>query len=219
MKKSKNIVYIIVKILICSLIMFNSTTYAIGMAGLDDATADAQATKEEENQQKKQQESIGKSSNNYLSNLTVSGYEITPKFDKQTVNYSIKSTIKDKQINITAKKENDKATITGDGIVTLSNGENNIKVVVKAENEMTRTYFIEVNAEVNSSSDNNANINQESINDVTENVILKNAENQIDNQSNINNKNYKVLVIIIIIILILIILLFKINKSKKNRRH
>ena len=47
-------------------------------------------------------------------------------------------------VNITAKSVNSKATITGTGKVELSSGTNSHKVIVKAENGNTRTYYIDI---------------------------------------------------------------------------
>ena len=106
--------------------------------------ADEQANEELKQQEKEDQENAGKSSNNFLSELSVEGYKISPTFDKQTINYSIDGEITAKKINIQAKTDDDRATVTGTGEVELQTGENNFRISVKAENGTERAYFIKV---------------------------------------------------------------------------
>ena len=83
------------------------------------------------------------SPNNWLSNLTVEG--CTFEFDGgKTSGYSVTVPASVSSVNVTAKTVNSKATVTGVGKVELSSGINNYKVVVKAENGDTRTYYIDI---------------------------------------------------------------------------
>lgn len=83
------------------------------------------------------------SPNNWLSSLTVDGY--TFEFDGgKTSGYSITVSGSVNTVNIAAKAVNSKATITGTGKIELSNGKNTQKIVVKAENGDTRTYYIDI---------------------------------------------------------------------------
>lgn len=83
------------------------------------------------------------SPNNWLSNLTVEGCAF--EFDGgKTSGYSVTVAESVSSVNITAKSVNSKATITGIGKVELSSGTNSHKVIVKAENGNTRTYYIDV---------------------------------------------------------------------------
>ena len=83
-----------------------------------------------------------KSSNNYLKNLSVNGYQIIPEFDKQTINYEIKEEIGEEYIKIEAETDDEKSFVSGIGEVQLNSGENNIRIDVTAENGSVRTYFI-----------------------------------------------------------------------------
>ena len=83
------------------------------------------------------------SPNNWLSSLVVEG--CTFEFDGgKTSGYSVTVPASVSSVNITAKTVNSKATVTGVGKVELSSGTNNHKVVVKAENGDTRTYYIDI---------------------------------------------------------------------------
>lgn len=80
------------------------------------------------------------SKNNYLSSLKVEGYELEPKFDKNTLEYKIKVDQSVEKINISAKTEDSEASVNGDGEVNLSLGENTIEIKVTAENGNDRKY-------------------------------------------------------------------------------
>ena len=73
-----------------------------GFAEYDDIKAQEENQKVVEQQEKEQNELIGKSTNNYLENLQVEGYELSPQFDAQTVEYVLKDKILVKEINIIA---------------------------------------------------------------------------------------------------------------------
>lgn len=88
-----------------------------------------------------------KSSINYLKSLEIEGKELTPKFDKSTSEYSIELEAGTTEINIKATAENNKANIVGSGKRTLTEGLNNIDIVVTAENGSKRTYKIKANVE------------------------------------------------------------------------
>ena len=78
--------------------------------------------------------------NNYLKNLQVEGYEIS--FDKDTLEYSLELEPGTEKINISAKTEDDTASIKGIGEVSVSEGINTIEIVVTAENGNEKTYKI-----------------------------------------------------------------------------
>ena len=142
----KKITLIIINIILM-LTLFTNFCYA-GMADMTDAQSDAQAKIQEEEQRKKDDENKNKSSDNYLESLSVEGFEIYPSFNKQIIDYSINKTVDVNEVNIVAKASNDKAVISGIGMVSLQSGENKLKVDVTAENGIMRSYFIKINKEV-----------------------------------------------------------------------
>ncbi len=86
-----------------------------------------------------------KSSNNYLSTLTVGDKQLSPKFDKNTTNYSLSLENSERNITVSATAEDKKSTVTGTGTKTLQEGNNKIEITVTAENGSKKTYTINVN--------------------------------------------------------------------------
>lgn len=84
------------------------------------------------------------SKNNYLSSLNVDGYNISPSFNKDTLEYSLTLENDIRSINISGSKDDSKASVTGLGTHTLNEGINKINVIVTAQNGSTRTYTLSV---------------------------------------------------------------------------
>ena len=86
-----------------------------------------------------------KSSNSFLSSLTVDEYELDSKFDKETLEYSV--TVKEgtEKIKINAQLADSSAKVTGVGQVSVTEGINTFNIVVTAENGSKRTYVLKVN--------------------------------------------------------------------------
>lgn len=82
------------------------------------------------------------SKNNYLKSLTIEGYDITPNFDKEVLEYSVELEPGTEKININALKESSVAKIKGIGEINITEGVNTINIVVTAENGNERTYKI-----------------------------------------------------------------------------
>ena len=90
------------------------------------------------------------SKNNYLKSLSIDGYELSPSFDKDTLEYSLELDSSVEHITVNAVKEDSTASISGGGEVSLSEGSNQINIIVTAQNGNKRTYTINVNVkEVN----------------------------------------------------------------------
>lgn len=83
------------------------------------------------------------SKNNNLSSLKIECYDL--EFNKDTLEYNIDLNFDVTEINIIAEPEDSKSSIDGDGKVTLSQGMNQIKIVVTAQNGSTKTYIINAN--------------------------------------------------------------------------
>lgn len=141
------IVAILLIVVFIEIIEIPNKIYA-GFADFDDETADAQGRNDLLEQQEQDAQNAGKSSNNYLIELTVKGYELTPTFDKQTVNYSIEEEIDENSLEINAVADDERATVSGTGNVSLQTGENNLRIEVEAENGVKRTYFIKCNKKI-----------------------------------------------------------------------
>ena len=85
------------------------------------------------------------SSNNYLEELSIDGFELSPEFDKETLEYSVEVPNDTEKVIINAKKEDRTASVSGSGEVSVSEGANKIEVKVTAQNGNERVYIINVN--------------------------------------------------------------------------
>jgi len=85
------------------------------------------------------------SKNNNLKSISVDGYEITPTFKKDVLEYSVELPSNVESIKVSASVEDSKARVSGTGEISVSEGENKIELVVTAENGSTKTYTINAN--------------------------------------------------------------------------
>lgn len=85
-----------------------------------------------------------KSDNKNLSSLTIDKVELSPKFNKNTTEYTATVEGDVTELKINAKAEDNRAKVSIEGNKNLTDGENVIKIKVTAENDTTRTYFITV---------------------------------------------------------------------------
>lgn len=84
------------------------------------------------------------SDNNNLESLSISGYELTPKFSADVKEYSLTITENVEKLDITAEPEDENAEVKIEGNENLLIGENTIKVIVTAEDGTERTYTLNV---------------------------------------------------------------------------
>lgn len=83
--------------------------------------------------------------NNFLSQLAVDGYSITPSFDPGvTDGYSLIVPFQASQINLTAAAVSSAASISGIGSIPINVGENKLAVTVTAQNGAVRIYNLTV---------------------------------------------------------------------------
>lgn len=92
-------------------------------------------------------EPVVKDSNNNLSDLSITGYDINPAFNKDITNYSLNIPNNISTIIVNATKESNKATISGTGTKNINVGSNTLQVIVTAENGNKKIYSIIVNRE------------------------------------------------------------------------
>ena len=85
-----------------------------------------------------------KSTNNYLSNLSVNGYELDKKFNKETLEYNVNIEPDVEKIKINAQLADSSASVNGTGEKTVSVGTNKFEIIVTAENGSKRTYILNV---------------------------------------------------------------------------
>lgn len=82
------------------------------------------------------------SKNNYLKSLSVDGAELSPAFNKDTLEYTVELEPETTNIKVNASKEDSTASLTGTGDITVSEGSNTVKIVVTAQNGNERVYTI-----------------------------------------------------------------------------
>lgn len=82
------------------------------------------------------------SKNNNLSSLSVTGYNLSPTFNKDTLEYNLELPYNVTNITVNAQKEDTTASINGTGNINLTTGLNKIKITVTAQNGSIKTYII-----------------------------------------------------------------------------
>ena len=82
------------------------------------------------------------SSDNFLKSLEVVDYDID--FDKEKYEYELEVDEDVTEIEIIAKANSENATVAGDGKIKLTDGLNNIKITVTAENGNEKVYEIKI---------------------------------------------------------------------------
>lgn len=203
----KNIVVIL--IIIVSLI-FTNKVYA-SFAEMDDATSDKQRNEQLQEQEQQDKENFGKSSNNYLKELSVQGLKLTPEFDKQTINYTIDEKLDVDSIEISADLDDSRAKVSGTGNIKLEPGENNIRIDVTAENGIVRTYNIKVTKKGEKTTSENKEENTET------NIV---GENVIDTSTTpVQGANNSKIFITVIMVVVVLAILYLLAKKTKKRKH
>ncbi len=86
-----------------------------------------------------------KSTNNYLSNLTVEGYDISPTFNKEVNEYSVEVPATVTEVNIKATKDDKYASLSGTGKFEVYEGSNSFDIIVTSETGVVNTYKLIVN--------------------------------------------------------------------------
>ena len=85
------------------------------------------------------------STNNALKSLSVEGYELTPAFDSEVLEYSVSVPSTVNSVKINGNKQDNYASVDGLGEKEVIEGANKFEVVVTAESGTTRTYSVIVN--------------------------------------------------------------------------
>jgi len=93
--------------------------------------------------------------NNKLSSLSVEGYQITPTFHMNTLEYSLIVDPFVDGVQVNAAAIDSKATITGTGYSGLNTGLNELIVLVTAENGTVRSYKLSITKREGSSDSDN----------------------------------------------------------------
>lgn len=97
---------------------------------------------------------VEKENNNYLNLIKVNNGNLSPEFNKNTLNYNVSVENNVSNIDVTIKKDSNKAkikyTYNGNNITSLNNlslniGDNTLKIEVIAENNEKRVYTVIIN--------------------------------------------------------------------------
>lgn len=110
-----------------------------------------------------------KDTNNYLKSISVKDYEITPEFNKDTMEYTVDVPATVNKVTIEAEKESSYATVEGTGEKEVDEGANTFEIKVTSETGVERIYKITVNVK----DENPINITI----DGEEYTIMKNLKN------------------------------------------
>ena len=82
------------------------------------------------------------SSDNSLSFLGISDGDLTPEFNKDTLNYTVEVDSEVEKVTLLGIASNKYATVSGNGNHNLTPGDNTIPIVVTAEDGSTKTYTV-----------------------------------------------------------------------------
>lgn len=85
-----------------------------------------------------------RSSNNNLSSLQIEGVQISPEFNASNITYTANVSFDVTSLNVLAVPADNRSTTAVSGNMDLVTGENNISIVVTAENGVKKTYTIVV---------------------------------------------------------------------------
>ena len=217
--KNISIIILLFSIINCSKVYADPNS-SKGFAEYDDAKAEKKS--EELIEEHKQNFNALKSSNNYLSNLQVEGYELSPTFDKQTIEYTLNRSINSKEIKIIATVDDPRAQVEGAGDIQLQEGQTECRISVKAESGTVRAYIIKFTI-------NNENIDKEQkgdkseaqgVEEKTEEENQKDIESVYNTDENEINKKTKKYINIknVLIILLLIIVIIKLIKKFLHKK-
>lgn len=88
-----------------------------------------------------------KSTNNNLQSLSVEGYEISPKFNSKTKEYSVSVPNTVDKIKIIATKADSYASLSGDGEKEVEEGANLFEIIVTSETGVANLYKLTVNVD------------------------------------------------------------------------
>ena len=223
MKKYTKIILLIILIFVCTINaspVYADPNSSKGFAEYDDAQAEEETQKMLEEQQKEVQATAGKSTNNYLDNLQVEGYELTPKFDKQTISYTIKGNLKSDEINIIATPSDKDATIQGTGKIKVAQDQKEFRIDVTAPSGTVRSYTIYIDEQTKQEE---TQIPQEYLSTIqgedleTKSEEEKAAETSSSNLSETENKNdMSWIIIVVIAIAVVLVVTFIVVKNKKK---
>ena len=159
-----------------------------------------------------------------MENLAVDSYFLQPEFSANTTNYNIEVSNDIDKLNILAIPQNINASVSIIGNENLKEGKNNIKIIVTAQDKLTKKeYLLNIykrNIREEMEYENQQEIQVERLSELLEENVENDAkDNEIienNDEKNINNK-YNLIIILSIIILLLLVVVLKYIISKKRK--
>lgn len=112
--------------------------------GENQNTIQMQKTTTTNSMQTQETNTYNRESNNYLSKLSINGYDLTPEFSKTTNTYFVKVKENVNKITVNAIAEDENATVNVYGNTDLKEGENKVLISVTAENGEVKVYRVYV---------------------------------------------------------------------------
>jgi len=126
------------------------------------------------------------STDNNLSSLGIEGYTLTPEFNKDTLEYSATIAPDTTSINVVATPNHGGATVTGNGVREVTDGDNRIEINVTAENGTSKTYVI--NAKVEEYNPIEVDMGEEKYTVVRKKSLITPPENYTETSVTISNE-------------------------------
>lgn len=150
--------------------------------------------------------------NSSLKSLEVLNHELDKEFTKAETEYNLETTKKNIEIRAVPTDEN--AKVDGTGVISLNDGNNEIKIKVTAEDNSTTTYII--NAKLKSTSDDKKS--DENLEPSGDNRKGE-KKDKIDDELTTNSKTGSTMIIVVAVLLIasLIATLYFVKKKNNNK--
>lgn len=126
------------------------------------------------------------SGDNALASLGVDGKELSPAFNRDTLEYSVELEPDTTSINVSASPSHGGASISGAGVREVVDGENRLEIVVTAENGAKRTYVL--NASVKEYNPIKQKVDGKEYTVVRKKSLLKGPENYTETTTMINGE-------------------------------
>ena len=82
---------------------------------------------------------------NKLSSIKVEGYEISPEFNEDTLEYSVDVPSTVNSVKISTAKKDSRSSVEGDGEKEVSEGSNRFEIIVTAESGAKNVYIVVIN--------------------------------------------------------------------------
>lgn len=119
-----------------------------GNSGNSGSSSNTQTpTQNETPNTEKPKEEAPKNSDSSLSALSIKEGKLSPDFKAGTISYKVTVAEGTTKVNVSAKANNSKSNVTGDGEISVKAGNNKVKVTCTAEDGSTSVYTIDVYVE------------------------------------------------------------------------